>query len=305
MSGSESAADTARRSLGPVGVWLSALGGASAAEARDALIAVEGLGYPAVWIGEGPQNKEALSHAAILLSCTSSIVVATGIANIYARDALATKLGSLALGDAFPGRFVLGIGASHASLVTRRGHEYERPLTAMRSYLDAMDEARYLPPAPTQPVPLVLAALRRRMLELARDRADGAHPYFVPVAHTERARAILGSGPLLAPELMIVLDEQPERARAAARRVARFYLDLPNYANNLRDFGYEDEDFADGGSDRLIDAIFAWGSQDAIRQRVDEHLAAGADHVAVQPIAPSLGEAVAVLERLAPALLRR
>jgi probable F420-dependent oxidoreductase len=158
---------------------------------------------------------------------------------------------------------------------------------------------------PPEPVPRVLAALRPRMLELARERAAGAHPYFVPVAHTARARALLGDGPLLAPEQTVVLDSNPDRARTTARGFVRRYLQLPNYVNNLRDLGYGDEDFADGGSDRLVDAIVAWGDEDAIAARVRAHHDVGADHVAIQPLAPDIATAVADLTTLAPVLIPR
>jgi len=158
-------------------------------------------------------------------------------------------------------------------------------------------------PAPARPSPLVLAALGPRMLELARDQAAGAHPYFVPPEHTSRARERLGPGPLLAPEQAVVLDTDPERARAIGRQHMAVYLQLPNYVNNLRDLGFADPDFADGGSDRLVDAIVAWGDEAAIAARVRAHHDAGADHVAVQAYAPDAAEALGWLERLAPALL--
>jgi probable F420-dependent oxidoreductase len=191
---------------------------------------------------------------------------------------------------------VLGLGVSHSAIVNRTGQVYERPLERMRQYLDAMDQApARLPPTP---VPRVLAALRPRMLELARDRADGAHTYFVPTAHTARARAALGPDRLLIPEQAIIVDENPVAARMTARRHTKFYLELPNYVNNLRQLGFSDEDFADAGSDRLVDAIVAWGAPDAIAARISEHLDAGADHVLLQPLAPDLEGAISQLEEL-------
>jgi probable F420-dependent oxidoreductase len=175
----------------------------------------------------------------------------------------------------------------------------------MRAYLDAMDAADYRGPKPPEPVPRVLAALRPRMLELARERAAGAHPYLVPVAHTARARALLGEGPLLAPEQTVVLETDPEKARTTARAFMRTYLRLPNYVENLRELGYGDDDFADGGSDRLVDAVVAWGDEEAIAARVRAHHDVGADHVAIQPLAPDVPAAVADLTTLAPVLLRR
>jgi len=293
-----------RRKLGPVGVWTAAIGGESAATERDTAAEIEALGFAALWFGEAPQNKEALVHAGILLSATSSLVVATGIANVYGRDPASMKLGSEALGDAHPRRFVLGMGVSHAPLVQLRGHDYGKPVSTMRAYLEAMDATPYAPPAPAQPVPRILAALRPRMLELSRDAADGALPYFVPVAHTARAREALGPDRLLATEQMVLLETDPDRAREIARRTTAVYLSLPNYANNLRDLGYADDELTDGGSDRLVDDIVAWGTPDDVRARIDAHLEAGADHVPIQPLG-RLDRQLDQLRTLAPVVLDR
>jgi probable F420-dependent oxidoreductase len=295
--------DRVRRRLGRVGVWLTLLGRHSAEEERTALAEIEELGYGALWFGEAPTNKEAFAHAGILLAATQRLVVATGIANIYARDAHAMNSGGQALAEAYPGRFVLGIGVSHAPLVQSRGHEYGRPLTAMRNYLGAMDAGHYLPPAPSEPLPRLLAALRPRMLGLARDRSHGAHTYLVTPRHTARARELLGPGPLLVPEQGVVVQTDPEQAREVARTHLAGYLQLPNYVNSWREEGFEDADFADGGSDRLVDALVAWGDADAVAARVREHLDAGADHVAVQPVTQDLGAALAELRTLARVLL--
>ncbi|MCZ1007349.1 TIGR03620 family F420-dependent LLM class oxidoreductase [Streptomyces lydicus] len=185
-----------------------------------------------------------------------------------------------------------------------RGHSYAKPLAAMRAYLDAMDGAPYDGPRADPAPGRVLAALGPKMLELARDRTDGAHPYFVTPEHTARAREILGSGPLLAPEQAVLLESDPATARALAREHhLRPYLQLPNYTGNLRRLGFGDEDFLGGGSDRLVDAIVAWGDADAIRRRVAEHHEAGADHVAVQPVASDRGLGIEQLRELAPVLL--
>jgi probable F420-dependent oxidoreductase len=292
-----------RERLGRVGVWLGPLAQLPAPREREALRKIEQLGFGAVWLGEAPGSREALSHAAVLLGAGERITVATGIANIWARDATAAINGADTLNEAYAGRFVLGLGVSHAPAVQMRGHEYARPLSTMRRYLDAIDERRCGAPAPAEPSPIVLAALRPKMLELARERTAGAHPYFVPPEHTAAARAILGSAPVLAPEQAIVLERDPTRAREIARQHMAIYLRLPNYVENLRTLGYEDADFADGGSDRLVDAIVAWGGQDAILARVRAHLQAGADHVAVQVYAPEPEQALADLLQLAPALL--
>ena len=208
-------------------------------------------------------------------------MVATGIASIWARDPFAMANGARALADAYPGRFLLGIGVSHAPSVATRGHVYDHPLARMREYLNAMDAARYDGPGDPRPT-RVLAALGDGMLRLAAERADGAHSYFVPVSHTVRARDVLGGDPLLAVEQTAVLETDPGRAREVARAFAARYLELPNYANNLRRLGFTDQDVADGGSDRLIDAVVVWGDEGAIGERVREHLDAGADHVCLQ-----------------------
>jgi len=295
--------DRVRQRIGRVGVWSGLLGLASAAEERVAVEAVEALGYGALWYAETPASKEALAHGALLLSASRRIVVATGIANIYARDAIAAIAGAAALEEAHPGRFLFGLGISHAPAVSMRGHEYGPPVTTMRAYLDAMEAAPLRFPAPPEPVPIVLAALRPKMLELARDRTLGAHPYFTPPEHTARARAVLGPRPLLAPEQMVLLERDPERARARARREMRRYLELPNYTNNLRDLGFGDADLDGGGSDRLVDAIVAWGDGDAIAARVRAHHDAGADQVCVQPLAEDVAGQLAQLRELAPVLI--
>lgn len=293
-----------RERLGPVGVWLTLLGLRSADEERAAAAEIERLGYPALWFGETPVNKEAFVHAGILLAATRRIAIATGIASIYARDAAAANAAGNALAEAHDGRFVLGLGVSHAPAVAQRGHDYGKPVTEMRTYLDALSAADYRAPAPARPAPLVIAALRQRMLELARDRTHGAHPYLVTPAHTARAREILGSGPVLAPEQGVVLETDPGRARAIAREHLTAYLRLPNYTNSWREDGFEDDDFADGGSDRLVDALIAWGDADAIAARVRAHHEAGADHVCIQPVIRDLDRALVELRALAPALLR-
>jgi probable F420-dependent oxidoreductase len=281
--------------IGRIGVWWTRLGSESAETEREAAREIERLGYGALWFGEGVRNKEAFAHAGILLGATERIVVATGIASIYFRDPAATKAGAYALADAFDGRFVLGLGVSHAPSVQQRGHDYGKPVSSMRAYLDAMDAAPYAPPAPPQPPPVVLAALRPRMLELAARRTAGAHPYLTTPEHTKRARATLGEAPLLAPEQGFVIEPEPEKARAIGREHLKYYLQLPNYLNAWREQGFEDADFADGGSDRLVDAVVAWGDADAVRQRIKAHHDAGADHVCIQPLTPDIQRGLAEL----------
>jgi probable F420-dependent oxidoreductase len=296
-------AATARQQLGRIGVWWGGLSAAPWAAARDAAQRIEALGYSALWLNESLGQKEPLAHAGLLLGVTERMTIATGIANIWTRDPTAARNGAFALAEAHPGRFALGLGVSHQPMVDARGHNYAKPLAAMRAYVDGLDAVPWGGPPPAAPVPRLLGALRPKMLELARDRASGAHPYFTPVQHTARARAILGPDPVLAPEVAVVLERDPARARDRARTFVGRYLDLPNYTNNLRDLDYGDDDLADGGSDRLVDAIVGWGDEEAIARRLREHLDAGADHVCVQPVATDLPGVVAELERLAPVLL--
>ena len=289
--------------LGRVGVWNFALQRLSAADETAAMREYERLGYPTVWMPESLGSKEVFAHAAILLGGSERAVVAPGIASIYARDPMAMANGARAIAEAYPGRFVLGIGVSHAPSVAMRGGSYGKPLQAMTEYLDGMAGAQYAGPA-GEAVPLVLAALGPRMLQLAAERADGAHPYFVPIEHTPMAREALGSAPCLAVEQTAVLSTDPGEARRIGRAFAKHYLALPNYANNLRRLGWSDEDIANDGSDRLIDAVIAWGDVDAIVSRVKAHLDGGADHVCVQLRAESSADpALAGYGELAAGLL--
>jgi len=290
-----------KQRLGRTGAWLSSLAAASADQERRAVAAIEELGYGALWFGETPTGKEAFTHAALLLSASRRLMIATGIASIYGRDPAAAAAGASTLSEAWQGRFVLGLGVSHLPQVSGRGHQYGKPLSTMRAYLDAMDATPYDAPVPG-PVPRVLAALRPKMLELAATRTQGAHPYFVTPEHTRRARQILGPDPLLAPEQAVVADTDPARARATARRYAAPYLSMPNYLNNLRELGFSDSDFESGGSDALIDAVVVWGDPESLGECIREHYRAGADHVAVQPLARTLGQQLEDLRRLAPLL---
>jgi probable F420-dependent oxidoreductase len=290
--------------LGRVGVWSFALQRLTAADAGAAMREYERLQFRVVWMPESLGSKDVMAHAAILLGAGTKAIVAPGIASIYARDPMAMANGAKALADAYPGRFVLGIGVSHAPSVQLRGSDYGKPIETMTTYLDAMAAAQYAGPEPAEPVPLVLAALGPKMLELAASRADGAHPYFVPVEHTPIARAALGADPCLAVEQTAVLSTDPGEARRIGRAFARHYLALPNYANNLRRLGWSDEDIANDGSDRLIDAVIAWGDVDAIVARVKAHLDGGADHVCVQlRVDSSADPALAGYAELASALL--
>jgi probable F420-dependent oxidoreductase len=296
--------DALRQALGKVGVWSFALESQTAEEERDAVRSIEALGPGAIWIPEAVESREVFGHASWLLSSTERAIVATGIASIWARDAVAMANGWRMLTDAYPDRFVLGLGVSHAPSVSRRGSVYEKPVSAMREYLDAMDRAPSSAPEPAAYPRSVLAALGPRMLELAAERTLGAHPYFVPVEHTAFARRRLGPEPVLAVEQAVVLQTDPSEARAIARSHAVDYLHTENYANNLKRMGWTDADVAGQGSDGVIDAVVAWGDVDAVASRVRQHLDAGADHVAVQVIVDDETDvALDGLRELLPALL--
>jgi probable F420-dependent oxidoreductase len=288
--------------LGKLGVW-SWLDMLKAPEAAAFARTIEDWGYSMLWLPEAV-GRDPFSLATFLSTQTSRLVFATGIANLYARDPMTMDTLRKTVGELSGGRFVLGIGVSHAHLVTGvRKHEYGKPVSTMRAYLEAMKGKPYMAPAPPSDPPVVIAALRQKMLGLARDLASGAHPYFTTPEHTKRARDILGKDRWLAPEMMCVRQTDPARAREIARANMKIYLGLPNYQNNLRWLGYGDDDFAGGGSDRLVDAIVAWGDTDAIRARIQAHWDAGADHVCIQPFRPDglPGPDLGLLGDLAPA----
>lgn len=272
--------------IGTYGIWTGTLDMQPSAVAADAVAELDSLGFGAVWIPE-TVFREPFVHAALLLAGSTRIKVATGIVNRYGRDPLACNAAMQTLNEAFPGRFLLGLGVSHEHLVSwLRKHDYSKPYSGMVEYLDAMDGARFFAPKGEPPAQMVLAALGPRMLRLAAERTAGAHPYFVPPEHTAIARATMGPEPLLAVEQMVVLDDDPSTARATARQHMAVYLSAPNYTNNLARLGYGADDVADGGSDRLVDAIVAWGSVDDVLTRVQAHLDAGADHVCIQVLDP-------------------
>jgi probable F420-dependent oxidoreductase len=269
--------------IGPVGIWTFQFDRMPVADVQRAAARLEELGAGAIWVPESVVSKEVFAHSALLLAATRRIPVASGIANIWARDAYAMQNGARTLADAFPGRFVLGLGVSHEPAVRRRGGTYEKPLAHMREYLDAMDRTKWAGAEPAHPVPRVLAALGPKMLELAAERTAGAHPYFVPVEHTALARRALGEGPLLAVEQAVAFETDPTKARELARAHMSGYLRLENYASNVRRLGWQDRDI-EGPSDDLVDAIVAWGPLERIVDRVLAHLRSGADHVCVQPL---------------------
>lgn len=268
--------------LGVYGVWSAALDMHPSSVARECASEIEELGFGALWIPE-TVFREVFLEAALLLEATSTLKIATGIANRYARDALTTNAAMQTLNEAFPGRFLLGLGVSHAHLVTGiRKQDWSRPYSGMVDYLDAMDNALFMAPVGTPPAQMVLAALGPRMLSLAAERTAGAHSYFVPPEHTAIARDAMGPEPLLAVEQMVVLDTDPDRARSTARAHMAIYLDLPNYTNNLIRLGFDETDMRDGGSDGVVDAVVAWGTIDDALARVQAHRDAGADHVCIQ-----------------------
>ena len=280
--------------LGKVGIWFS-----GSWRVKDSPLDVAGemeaLGYSALW-SSGRFEPGLSEHFERQLAATTRVVVASGIVSIWPTPPEEIAAAVAALDEYHAGRFLLGLGASHAPVVA----DYSRPYSKMVGFLDALDSAG---PAVAKDR-RVLAALGPRMLELAGERSAGAHPYFVPVEHTVRARARLGPGPLLAPEVTVVLERDPTTARALARTFTAGYLGLPNYANNLRTLGFTEDDLAGGGSDRLVDAVVGWGDVDAIAARVREHHEAGADHVCVQVIPATPGSfPLAEYRELAAALL--
>src|SRR5262245_27333374 len=268
--------------LGRVGIWTGQLDLQPAARAREVAAELDELGYAALWVPEAV-GREPFTHAGLLLSATERLVVATGVANIFNRTPTATAGAQRLLADDSGGRFLLGLGVSHAPMVEGMlGMSWDRPLERMRTYLQGMDGAFSISPAPTEAPPRVLAALGPKMLALSAELAWGAHTYFVPVEHTAAARETLGAGPHLLVEQAVVLTTDAEAARSAARKHMAIYLTLPNYTNNLRRLGWEDADLADGGSDALVDALVAWGEPDVAAARIAAHLDAGADHVCLQ-----------------------
>jgi probable F420-dependent oxidoreductase len=285
--------------LGRIGAWSFFTANGPASAVRELAAEVEELGFGAIWYPEA-FGKESLSLGALLLSWTKRIGVASGILNIWGRDATATASGARTLEDAHPGRFVLGLGVSHRHVVEMRGHEYRRPLETMREYLDGIDAATDLSLQPVESPPRLLAALAPRMLALAAERAGGSFTYLVPPEHTAAAREQLGSDAFLAVEQAIVLESDPAAAREISRPFVAFYTGAENYRNNLLRLGWT-EDEIDSSSDKLVDALVVHGDEAAIATRVQAHFEAGADHVAVQ-VLPNTEPQVEALRRLAPAL---
>lgn len=267
---------------GRFGVFSGSLAAQSAAVQREVAVEMESLGYGTLWYGESAA-REAFAQGSIFLSATSRLVVASGIANIYARDPTAMAAGGRALAEAWPGRFILGLGVSHAPPVTARGHDYARPVATMRDYLDRMAQATWRGPEVQMP-PIVLAALGPRMVALAAERTAGAYPYFTTAKHIRLVREQLGPEPFLAADLPVVLAADRAEARAIGDVHTSQYLRTENYRNNLLRHGWKPEQLEPPGSDELFDAVVAWGEIRAVRKRTDELFAAGADQVVLNLI---------------------
>ncbi|MCX5191927.1 LLM class F420-dependent oxidoreductase [Streptomyces sp. NBC_00268] len=270
-----------QQSLGRFGIFSHELRSEDPAlqeQRRRAAAELEELGFGVIWLG----GNSSVHHAGALAGSTERIALATGILNIWQEDAATVARQRAELEEAHPGRFLLGLGASHAQLA----QNYQRPYSTMVGYLDALDNAATPVPADRR----ILAALGPKMLRLARDRAAGAHPAMVTPEYIKQAREVLGDGPLLAPVVTVVLESDPVRARAIARDFLELYLRLPNYTTNFERLGFTADDFTGGGSDRLVDALVAWGTDDAISERLTEFHTAGADHLALQLITAEGGE---------------
>ncbi|MCL1693803.1 MAG: TIGR03620 family F420-dependent LLM class oxidoreductase [Actinomycetia bacterium] len=289
--------------IGRVGLWTFLLDEHPTSRVRELAQEIEEMGWPTLWRPES-SGRDVLISSSVLLDATSRLNVASGIAQIYARHPVTAAAAQKTLFEAHEGRFLLGLGVAHAPSVEGvRKLDYQTPYSDMVAYLRAMAEAPYTAVEPAGKPPTVLAALGPRMLRLSAEAADGAHPYFTPPEHTAMARDILGQGPLLAPEQMVVIDSNLDRARSVARTHMAHYLELPNYTNNLLRCGFTQADI-DDVSDRLVDGIVACGDVDATLRRVQEHHDAGADHVCIQVLVADndLDTTIGHWRRLADAL---
>jgi probable F420-dependent oxidoreductase len=290
--------------IGRVGLWTALLDAHPTSRVRELAVELEEMGWPCLWRPE-TSGRDALVSAAQILEATTTLRVATGIAQIHARHPLTTRNAQRTLHEASGGRFLLGLGVSHAPFIEAvRKVDYVKPYSEMVAYLAAMEQAPFTAVAAPDEPPTVLAALGPKMLQLAATAAQGAHPYFSPVEHTAFARETIGDGPLLAPELMVVVDDDRARATETARTHMSRYLQLPNYTNNLKRHGFTDDDVS-GPSDRLVDAIVVRGSIDDVVARVREHHDAGADHVCIQVLTPDLALPIATWRDLADAFALR
>jgi hypothetical protein len=292
-----------RVNLGKVGIWYGGIDALPTPEAQRAAQVVEELGFGSLWVAEAV-GRDPFVSSALLLAATKTLSVATGINNIYARDPMTMVAGQKTLAEAFPDRFLLGLGVSHGHLVAGvRKHDWSKPYSYMVEYLDRMDKALFMAKGPEHDPGRVLAALGPKMLQLSASRANGSHPYFTTPEHTEMARKEMGADSMLAPEQMVVVETDPVEARRIARAGMKIYLGLPNYFNNLARIGFTEDDWTNGGSDRLVDAIVAWGTPEQIAARVKQHHDAGADHVCVQVLQDGMAMPEKQWRALAPALL--
>jgi probable F420-dependent oxidoreductase len=280
-----------------IGVWTRELRTGEDSKRREVAAQLEELGYGALWF-PGGHGDDSLDCARVVLDATERAVVATGITNIWREEPAEVAAKHAELGERYGHRFLLGLGISHRAPMDRiKEGMYDKPFSAMVAYLDALDAQPTPPPVDER----VIAALGPRMLRVSAERAAGTHPYLSNPEHTRVAREAVGPGKLVAPELGIVLETDPDRARALAREFIERYLPLPNYFNNWLRHGFTEDDLRDGGSDRLIDGLIAWGDEEAIAARVQEHLDAGADHVCLQFIPD--GAVVDQWRRIAEALI--
>jgi probable F420-dependent oxidoreductase len=287
--------------LGKLGVW-AFIDNMTAREAVQFARQLEQWGYSALWIPEAV-GRDPFAIISFMAAHTEKLIFATGIANIWARDPMAMNAIHKTVAELAPGRFIMGLGVSHAPLVKDiRGHAYQKPVSTMRNYLEAMQNSLYMAPNAESPAPIVLGALRQHMLQLSAEKASGAHPYFVPPEHTAWARNILGPDALLCPEQKLLLETDPDTARRIARSHMGTYTALDNYKNNLKQFGFDEADFENSGSDKLVDAIVGWGDEAALQARIRAHWQAGANHVCIQAIQDGAerGPDMALLELMAP-----
>jgi probable F420-dependent oxidoreductase len=248
---------------------------------------VERLGYSSFWFPEA-FGRDPFALAAHILAATERILVGTGIANVWKREPIAMMGAARTLAELYPDRFILGIGVSHGPMMAQLGIKYEQPVSFMRNYLARMKSAPYSAPRPKADPPIVIAALMPRMLELAAAETNGTFPVYVTPEQTARMRSTLGAGKWICIQQVALLEKDPLKARSAARKVLAFYLTLPNYLSSFKSMGFGDADFADGGSDRIVDGLIAWGDEDAISKRVTAHYSAGATHVCMT-VLPSEG----------------
>jgi len=267
---------------GKIGIWTHQLDGVPSERAREAAKEIEEMGFGAIWIPE-TAGRDPFVHSSLLLSATQKIVLATGIASIYSRDALAMASATRTLSEAFDNRFLLGVGVSHGPFVeVIRGHSWEKPLEHLSDYIENLKKAPFWAYQPEREAPICIGALGPKALKLAAESTWGAHPYNVTPDHTAMARETMGKEAFLAPMVAVILETDSSKARELARKDLSIYLDLPNYRNNFLRIGFTEDDLSGGGSDRLLDAIRPWGDMQTISSKIIEHFNAGANHICVQ-----------------------